>query len=89
MSDYEHSPFIEGGPVTDVYIDGIQRIEVCGDNARMIFFRLRGTVDGLNWEKVAADIAIVRPVRSLKLPLSAWPNVLRIKPMERTLVGVH
>jgi hypothetical protein len=69
---------IELTSITDVYADGLHRIELLGDCVRLVYFRWKTTEDG-HWQRVAADIAVVCP-RSVLRARDMWPNVPVIGP---------
>lgn len=72
-------PLIELSVVTDVYADGLHRVELLGDNIRIVYFRWKLAADG-RWQKIAAEIAFVMPYRALKRPLEQWAPISIIGP---------
>jgi hypothetical protein len=80
---------LELGPITDVYVEDVHRIEVFGYNARLIYYRWRLAEDGVTWQRVAADVAIVRPLHTIRTPMSAWPLVTRWEAPLVPVQGVH
>ena len=71
MESAESVPLLELTTITDFYVDGLHRIEVVGENARMIYYRWR-LLDGM-WRRVASEFARVCPIRSLPVPLEKLP----------------
>lgn len=69
QSDF-HSPALEltdHQPITDLFADGIGRIEIVGENVRLVFWRWR-RIDG-KWERVALEWAMVLPACAMNIPL--------------------
>jgi hypothetical protein len=66
--------------ITDVIVDGVERIEIFGDYGRIVYWQWRYH-QGV-WVKTTVDIAIIRPLSSFKpaeTPLEAWcPNVVMV-----------
>ena len=80
---------LELAPVTDVYVEDVHRIEIFGSNARLVYFRWHLAEDGVTWQKIAADVAIIRPVRTIRTPMSAWPLVVRREVPLVVIKGMH
>lgn len=80
-------PLVEQGPITDVFAEGIDRIEIIGENARLIYWRWR--VAGEIWERVALDWALVRPIRSLHGLLEPRHGIRVIRPPGAEVVLVQ
>lgn len=57
---------LEIAPVQDVYAEAIHHIEICGDNARVVYFRWRLADDGKTWQKIAVEVAIILPLAAVK-----------------------
>lgn len=77
-------------PITDVYVEDVHRIEIFGSNARLIYYRWRLADDGVAWQKIAADVAIVRPLHTIRTPIAAWPIVMRVGETPTIIAkGVH
>jgi hypothetical protein len=63
--------------ITDVFAEGVERMEVLGDYARVVYWHWRFN-DGA-WIRSTVDVAIVRPVSSFTWPVDAWcPRVVRV-----------
>jgi hypothetical protein len=67
-------PLLELSNITDFYADGVHRVEVLGDNVRLIFFRWRYSEEGV-WQRVAVEYARISPLRSLRNHPDQWANV--------------
>ena len=80
VKDDAETTLIELSTVTDVYADGLHRVELLGDNIRIVYFRWKMTEDGTRWRKVSADVAIIIPHSSLKRPLDQWAPVSVVAP---------
>jgi hypothetical protein len=78
MSEFENSRLIELGPITDFYVDGLGKMELLGENVRMIYFRWR-FFDGC-WQKIAVEFARVCPITSLMMPIERYPAVAIARP---------
>jgi hypothetical protein len=61
---------LEPVAITDVIADGVQRIEVFGDNARIVYWHWRYRQG--EWVKETLDVAIVRPISSFTSPFEQW-----------------
>lgn len=72
------APVVELGPITDLFAEGVDRVEILGENARLVFWRWK--VEAGEWQRVALEWAIVRPLHSLRPPVEAWHNVRIIRP---------
>lgn len=79
MLEYADETLIEMSNVTDIYADGLHRIELLGDNIRIVYFRWKIGEDGSRWQKVASDYAFVIPKSALKRPLREWAPVTVIQ----------
>ena len=77
-SAYDDHPVQELGPITDLFAEDIDRIEVLGENVRMVFWRWKS--DEGAWRRVALEWAMIVPLKSFRLPADRWPNVKVIKP---------
>jgi hypothetical protein len=84
---YENLPVEELGPITDLFAEDIDRIEVLGENVRLVFWRWKSG-DGA-WRRVALEWAMVVPLRSFRLPVDRWPNVKVIKPPGSNILLMH
>jgi hypothetical protein len=74
MSGNGNGELLELTSIADVFADDIHHVEVIGDNCRMVFFRWR-MIEG-TWRRVAVEWAMVRPIKSLHLPLPAWGSLV-------------
>lgn len=84
----ERFPLIELGPITDLFAENIDRIEVFGEHARIIFWRWR-QFDGTHWQRVALEWAIIRPLKSFQAPLDTYKHLRIVRPPIVTAIGLH
>lgn len=64
---------LQYGPIRDFYADGVDHLEVVGDNFRIIYF-VWEHIDG-EWKKVAVESAVRRPITQaaeMGCPLEIW-----------------
>jgi hypothetical protein len=69
---------VETTPVTDLYAEGLDRIEILGDNVRTIYWRWKW--EGGTWQRVALDFALIRPIKGLTIPMHLWKARIIVKP---------
>jgi hypothetical protein len=72
------TPLIEAVPITDLFAEGIDRVELLGEHARMIFWRWK--LEGNVWQRHALDFAIVMPIGGLAVPIEEWRNIRIVRP---------
>lgn len=64
---------LQYGPIQDIYADGVDHLEVVGQNFRIIYFVWQ-SIDG-EWKKVALEQAVRRPIAQcaeIGWPLERW-----------------
>jgi hypothetical protein len=68
----------EPAAITDVIADGIERIELFSDYARVVYWHWRYHQG--SWVRTTLDVAIVRPLTSFTGgEIESWcPNVVRV-----------
>jgi len=69
----DHTPLLEIVPSTDLFAEGIDRIEVLGDHIRTIYWRWK--LEGEIWQRVALDFSVVMPIGGLPMPIEDLRNV--------------
>ena len=70
-------PIEECPAVTDVIVEGVERMEILGEYGRLVYWHWR--YRGGQWERAVVDVAIVRPMSSFAGPIEAWcPRVVRV-----------
>lgn len=62
--------------INDLFAEDIERIEVMGEHARLVFWRWK--FEGGKWVRVTLDWSVVLPLRGL--PLDSWPSVRVVRP---------
>lgn len=58
------APFVENGVMSDIFAQGVERVEIMKRNARIIYWRWR--YDGERWHRAALDFALVMPCCSFQ-----------------------
>ena len=66
----EQYPLQEAGIITDLFAEGLDRVEVLGDQVRFVFWRWKRV--GCSWQRIALEWAMVLPTRSLDVPIEQW-----------------
>jgi len=84
----ENYPLVELGPITDLFAENIDRIEVFGEHARIVFWRWR-QVESSRWERIALEWAIIRPLRTFHLPLERCTHIPIVRPPIFLTAGMH
>jgi hypothetical protein len=69
-------PLVESYPITDVYADGLGRVEITGQNLRLVFFTTRPKDDGtLDREIVQRVVLPADALISAMNVLLAMPSI--------------
>jgi hypothetical protein len=77
-------PLLELSAMQDFYCDGTERIEILGDNVRVVYFVWK-QIEGV-WRRVGADFSRICPVRSIAMPAMELSGIAVIERMRPTLV---
>jgi hypothetical protein len=56
--------------ITDVIVQGVERVEILGDHARIVYWHWK--FQGGKWVKTISDVAIVPPLSSFSVPIERW-----------------
>jgi hypothetical protein len=80
-------PLLELSPITDLFAEDIDRIEVLGDNVRLVYWR-RQQISGC-WQRVALEWAIILPLRTFRSLVAVWPEARVVRPPEGAEDTVH
>ena len=67
---------LECGPITDLFAEGIDRVEVLGQNIRVVYWRWK-LEDGV-FRRVALDFAVVRPLGAFDAQLRTWTDTVQV-----------
>jgi hypothetical protein len=71
--------------ITDIIVDGVERVELFGAYARIVYWHWR--YHRGEWVKATLDVAIVRPVSSFSSPVETWGHhVVRVPGPELPVV---
>jgi hypothetical protein len=72
--------------LTDVIADGVERIEIFGGYARVVYWHWR--YHRGEWVKATLDVAIVRPIFSFTSPFETWcDRVVRVPEPETPVMS--
>jgi hypothetical protein len=81
-------PLEECPAVTDVIVEGVERMEILGEYGRLVYWHWR--YRGGQWERAVVDVAIVRPMSSFAGPIEAWcPRVVRVPRINPVSIRPH